>query len=174
LIYQFFSRVAVKLGDESRTWDRKTFSYADAVRVEEATGMSYPEWEWRLERQSVTAVAALLHVLRLRDGVPSDFKAMAFNMSDLVSVPLHDDDSEYTADEVAEEIIRQTREAQAAADPGPTRAAAGPEPLPEGEGPASPRPTSPSSPASTTSARGSSASSRTRTSSSSRKTPTST
>jgi hypothetical protein len=174
LIFQFFTRVAVKLGDESHVYDRKTFTYADAVRVEEATGMSYAEWEWRLLRSSITAIAALLHVLRVRDGVPSDFKAMAFNAADLDYVPLHDDDSEFTADEITEDIARQMGEARAAADPGPTRAAAEPE-LPFGEeGPASPRLTSLSSPASTASGRGNGTGSRTRTSSSSRKTPTST
>ncbi len=169
-----FTRVAVKLGDESHVYDRKTFSFADAQRVEEATGLAYPEWEWQLGRGSVTAVAALLHVLRLRDGMPSDFKLMSFSMQDLDSVPLHDDDSEYTAEEVGDEVARRVREAQAPADPGPTPAAGAPEP-PSGEDRSQPpRPTSPSSPAVTASGRGSGTSSRTRTGSSSRRTLTGT
>jgi hypothetical protein len=168
LIFRLFTRVAVKLGDERHVYDRKTFTFADAQRVEEAAGLAYPEWEFQLGRGSVTAVAALLHVLRVRDGQPSDFKTMSFNMADLDAVPLHDDDSEYTAGQVAEELDRRVREARDANDPGPTPAAGAPA-LPSGEDrSAPPWPTSPSSPAATASARGNGTSSRTRTSSSSR------
>jgi hypothetical protein len=168
VIFSQFPRVVVKLGDERYVYDRKTFTFLDAQRVEEATGMAYPDWEWALFRSSVTAVAALLHVLRLRDGVPSDFKSLAFTMSDLDYVPLHDDDSEYTAEEVTEEVTRRIAEAQP--DAGPTPAAAAPE-APSGEDrSAPPRPTSPSSPAATESGRGSGTGSRTRTGSSSRPT----
>lgn len=172
MIFRMFTRVVVVLGDERRVYDRKAFSFADAVRIEEATGMAYPEWEFQLFRSSVTAVAALLHVLRLRDGVPSDFKGMSFNVADLDYIPLHDDDSEYTAQEIGEEIAARIREANEGA--GPTPAAAGPE-APSGELPSQePRPTSPSSPAGTASGRGSGTGSRTRTSSSSKKTLTTT
>ena len=170
MIFSQFTRVVVKLGDERHVYDRKTFTFTDAQRVEEATGLAYPEWEWQLFRSSVTAVAALLHVLRLRDGVPSDFKTLAFNMSDLDYVPLHDDDSEYSAEEVGEEIARRVKEARAGA--GPTPAAGAPE-APSGEGHSQPpRPTSPSSPAATASGRGSGTGSRTPTGSSSRPTRT--
>ena len=170
MIFSQFTRVVVKLGDEAHVYDRKTFTFLDAQRIEEATGLAYPEWEWQLFRSSVTAVAALLHVLRLRDGVASDFKSLAFNMSDLDYVPLHDDDSEYTADEITEEIARRIREAQPGA--GPTPAAGAPE-APSGEDHSQPpRPTSPSSPAVTASGRGSGTGSRTRTGSSSGRTRT--
>lgn len=167
-----FDRVAVKLGDEARVWNRKAFTFADAQRVEDATGMTYPEWEFQLRRGSVTAYAALLHVLRVRDGAPSDFKAMAFNMADLDAVPLHDDDSEYTAEEIGEEVARRVRESQADAGPTP---AAGAQEAPSGEDPSQPpRPTSPSSPSGTASSRGTGTSSRTRTGSSSKPTRTTT
>jgi hypothetical protein len=169
LIFRMFTRVAVKLGDERHVYDRKTFTFADAQAVEEATGLAYPEWEFQLGRGSVTAYAALLHVLRVRDGQPSDFKALAFNMADLDAVPLHDDDSEYTAQEVAEELERRIREARDRDNP-PTLAA-DEQDSPSGEPPsAQPRPTSPSSPAFTASSRGNGTSSRTRTGSSSRQT----
>jgi hypothetical protein len=172
LIFRLFTRVAVKLGDERHVYDRKTFTFADAQAVEEATGLAYPEWEFQLYRGSVTAVAALLHALRVRDGVPSDFKTMSFNMQDLDPVPLHDDDSEYTAGEVAEELDRRIKEAAGANDAGPTPAADA-SAAPSGEDrSAPPRPTSPSSPAVTASGRGNGTSSRTRTGSSSRRTQT--
>jgi hypothetical protein len=172
LIFRMFTRVAVKLGDERHVYDRKTFTFADAQAVEEATGLTYPEWEFQLGRGSVTAYAALLHVLRVRDGVASDFKTMSFNMADLDAVPLHDDDSEYTPGEVAEEADRRIKEAAGGNDAGPTPAADAPA-VPSGEDHlAPPRPTSPSSPAVTASGRGSGSTSRTRTGSSSRRTQT--
>lgn len=172
MIFRLFARVAVKLGDERHVYDRATFMFSDAQRVEEATGLSYPEWEHQLGRGSITAVAALLHVLRLRDGQPSDFKSMSFAAGDLDAVPLHDDDREYTAAEVTAEIERRVREASGGNGAGPTLAAPVRE-APSAEAPSvPPRPTSPSSPAVTASGRGSGTGSRTRTGSSSRRTPT--
>jgi hypothetical protein len=67
-------------------------------------------------------VAALLHVLRKRADKPSDWALMQFNAAALDVVPLHDDDTEFTAAEIEEDIKK--RLADSASPPDPTPAAA--------------------------------------------------
>lgn len=124
MIFRLFPRVAVKLGDERYIFDRATLMFTEVQEIEKAAGLSYGEWDYELGRHSITAIAALLHVLRQRAGQPSDFKSMNFAAASLDVVPLHDDDREYTPEEIAAELDRRVREAAEGA--GPTRAAGAP------------------------------------------------
>src|SRR6266704_2536505 len=70
MIFNLFQRVVVKVGeDEKHIFDRKRLMYTEVVELEKVTGLSYLEWEQQLGRYSITAVAAVLHVLRKRDGL---------------------------------------------------------------------------------------------------------
>jgi len=175
VIFNIWPRVVIKLGDERHVFDRSQLMFRDVQEIERVTEMSYAEWQQQLSRYSITAVAALIHVLRKRDGMPSDFRTMDFAADQLDVVPLHDDDSEYTTEEAAAEVTRRIAEASGGGNgAGPTLAADAPE-LPSGEAGSTPRRlTSRSSPASTGSGRGNGNGSRTGTGSSSRRTPTGT
>lgn len=169
LIFNLYKVVAVKLGDERYVFDRASLMYPEVVELEQVTGYSYGEWQSELGRYSIRAVAGLLHILRRRAGVPSDFASMNFAAADLDVVPLHDDDREFTAAEVAEDVTRRAAEAREAANP--TSATAAPAPVASGQTPGT-NGTSRSSPASITSGRGNGNGSRGATSRSSKRTPT--
>src|SRR5215471_3532564 len=109
MIFRLFPRVAVKLGDERHVFDRDKLMFTEVRVIEEASGLSYGEWDYQLGRHSIAAIAVLLHVLRIRDGQPSDYKSMEFPAAQLDVVPLHDDDREYTRDEIEAEIDRRIR-----------------------------------------------------------------
>lgn len=144
MIFSLYPRVAVKLGDERYEFDRSSLMFTEVVEIENVTGLSFGEWQFELGRYSIRAVAGLLHVLRKRAGVPSDFETMNFAADDLDVTPLHDDGTEFTAAEVAGDIQRRGQEAQ-----DPTAAA-------NGHGPqAATASTSRSSPANTESGPGS-------------------
>jgi len=154
LIFSLWHRVAIKLGDERHVFDRATLMFSEVQEIERVTELSYAEWQRELSRYSITAIAALLHVLRKRDGMPSDFKTIQFAVADLDVVPLHDDDSEYTTGEATAELQKRLA-GPVLNGAGPTRAANGqdspsaaPAPTPPGT------PTLPSSPPVTASARG--------------------
>jgi len=118
LIFSLYGRVKVKLGDdESYVYDRKRLMYTETDEIERITGWSYGEWAEQLSRYSIKAVAALLFVLRKRDGQSGDFATMQFNAAELDVVPLHEDDSEFTAEEVAADFRRRLDAAQEAANP---------------------------------------------------------
>lgn len=172
MIFSLFPRVVIKLGDDERhVFDRSALMFTEVQEIERVTKLSYAEWDRELGRFSITAVAALVHVLRKRAGQPSDFATLNFAAATLDVVPLHDDDSEYTAEEITGDLLLRMAEAQPNGA-GPTRAAAGPG-SPSGETGSTPRqPTSPSSPASTASSPGNGTSSRGKTGSSSRRTST--
>jgi hypothetical protein len=143
VIFNLYGRLKVKLGDEEHVFDRSRLMFTEVAEIEKVTGLSYGEWERELGRYSIAAVGALLHVLRKRDGTPSDYAAMQFNAADLDVIPLHDDGSEFTAEEVAKDLAKRMEEATEGA--GPTRAAAGLAVAPEESPPISPSSTSPSS-----------------------------
>jgi hypothetical protein len=168
VIFSLFSRVAVKLGDETHIFDRARLMYSEVAEIEKVTGLSYGEWERELARYSITAVAALLHILRKRDGKASDFASMQFNAADLDVVPLKDDDTEMTPADIAADLARRQAEAELAANPTPGADEVPPAvpPVPDTTA------TSLSSPSITTSARGNGTSSHGATSSSSALTPT--
>ena len=152
MIFNLWPRVAIKLGGERHVFDRSKLMFTEVQEIEKATGMSYAEWEQQLGRYSITAVAALIHVLRIRDGQPSDFKTMNFAAADLDVIPLHDDDTEYTPEEATAELTKRLAEANNGA--GPTRAADEPEAPSAGTGSTPRQLTSPSSPATTGSGHG--------------------
>ena len=169
MIFNLYPRVLVKLGDERYEFDRASLMFSEVVEIEAVTGYSYAEWESDLRRYNIRAVAALLHVLRKRAGVPSDFGAMNFAAADLDTVPLHPDGREFTTAEVEADITRRVEEAREAANP--TSATAAPvapasPPTPGSNG------TSRSSPGSTVSARGNGSGSPGGISRSSKRTPT--
>jgi hypothetical protein len=120
LIFNLYPRVLIKVGDERRVFDRATLMFTEVAEVEKVTGLSFGEWQAELGRYSITAVGALLHVLRKRDGGEDDFETMNFGAYDLDVVPLHDDDTEFTAEEVAADLAKRLEEAQ---NPVPTIAA---------------------------------------------------
>lgn len=168
MIFSLYDRFRIRLdGGEEHVFDRGRLMYTEVAEIEKVTGLSYGEWERELGRHSITAIAALVHVLRRREGQASDFAAMQFNAAALEIAPLRDDGTEMSAADITADLAR--RMAEAAAGPGPTRghsAAAGAQaPAPEAM-----TVTSPSSPAATTSARGSGNGSHGPTSSSSRRT----
>lgn len=166
MIFSLFSRVVVKVGeDERHIFDRARLMYSEVAEIEKITGQSYLEWRLDLERFSITAVAALLHVLRKRAGMANDFATMQFNVSDVDVVPLNEDDTEMVREEWLADLERRRK----AAEPDPTPAVAA-----ENARQQSPATngTSPSSPASTASARGNGKSSRGSSSAASKLTPT--
>lgn len=169
MIFNLYERVAVKIGDERHVFDRKRLMFTEVAEIEKVTGLSYAEWERQMGRFSITAVAALVHVLRKREGKPSDFGSMQFNATDLAVVPLHDDGSEFTVDEVAADLAK--RMAKAADEPDPTIAAAVAAVAAEQAAASQPdtATSSPSSPSSTRSGRGSGTASSGATSSSSKR-----
>lgn len=169
MIFNLYPRVLVKLGDERYEFDRASLMFSEVVELENVTGYSYGEWQSELGRYSIRAVAGLLHILRRRAGVPSDFGSMNFAAADLDVVPLHDDGREYTAGEVAADITKRAAEAREAANP--TSATAGTVAVASGQTPGT-NGTSRSSPASITSGRGSGNGSPGGTSRSSKRTPT--
>lgn len=123
MIFNLYDRVLVKLGDERHEFDRRKLMYTEAAEIEKVTGLSYAEWSAQLGKASITAIAALLHVLRQRDGQPSDYKQMQFAAADLEVVPLHDDGSEFTAQEVVEDLARRVKDAAEKNSLDPTSAA---------------------------------------------------
>ncbi len=130
-----FQRVMVKLGDdEKHVFDRGRLMYTEVVEIERVTGLQFPEWEYQFTRCSIAAIGALLHILRKRDGQASDFGSMQFNVLDLDAVPIHDDGSEFTDQEIQDELARRVAKAEAGEEPDPTPggdAATSPEPEPE-------------------------------------------
>jgi hypothetical protein len=112
MIFAFYPKVAVKLGDERYEFDRSSLMFSEVVAIETASGYSYGEWEQDLRRYSIRAVAVLVHVLRKRAGVPSDFDTLDFAADDLDVVPLHPDGTEFTAQEVADDIGKRLEEAK--------------------------------------------------------------
>jgi hypothetical protein len=124
LIFNLYSRLLVKVGDgERHVFDRGRLMYTEVAEIEKVTGLAYPEWLDQLAAYKITAVAGLLHILRKRDGQPSDFGSMQFNVADLDVIPLHDDGTEFTPAEVVEDVQRRVAEAQQPEDAGPTLAA---------------------------------------------------
>jgi hypothetical protein len=113
LIFSLYPRVKVKLGGEEHIFDRSRLMFTEVAEIEKATGLSFGEWQQELGRYSITAVAALLHILRKRAGMPSDFVTMQFNSADLDVIPLHEDDTEFTAQEVAADLAKRMQEAEA-------------------------------------------------------------
>jgi hypothetical protein len=126
VIFSIWPRVAVRLGDERYVFDRATLMFTEVAEIEQVTGQSYPEWQQQLFRFSLPAVAALLHILRKREGRASDFKTMQFAADALEVVPVHDDDTDYTTEEAAAELQKRIDDARAASNgAGPTPAANG-------------------------------------------------
>jgi hypothetical protein len=117
LIFNLYKVVAVKLGDERYEFDRSSLRFTEVVEIENASGLTFAEWQEQLSRFSIRAVAVLVHVLRKRAGVPSDFETMDFAAFDLDAVPLHEDGTEFTAQEVADDLARRVKEAEEAPDP---------------------------------------------------------
>lgn len=161
MIFNLYSRVRVKLGDEAYDFDRSSLMFKEVVDLENATGLAFGEWQAELGRYSIRAVAGLLHVLRKRAGVPSDFETLDFAADQLDVIPLHEDGTEFTAQEVADDIARRLKEAQ---NPDPTGGA--------DSQPVTTAPTSRTSPGPTASAPGNGKSSRGATSGSSSRTRT--
>lgn len=165
MIFAFYSRVVVEIGDkESHIFDHSRLMFTEVAEIERCTNLSYMEWERELQRYSITAVAALVHILRRRADMPSDWAAMQFNVREVKVWPVHGDDSKFTQAEIDEDIKRRV---EAAAGPDPTQLAA------DGAAsePPSPRTTSgtsPSSPSGSASAPGNGTSSPGRTSSAAR------
>jgi len=125
LIFNLYPRVLVKVGDgERHIFDQRRLMFTEAAEIEKVTGVSYAEWLRQLGDYSITAVAALLHILRKREGTLSDFRSMQFNVADLDVVPLHEDDREFTPEEVAADLAKRAEDASRGNGAGPTRAAA--------------------------------------------------
>ena len=123
MIFNLYPRVLVKVGeDEKHIFDAGRLMYTEVAEIEKCTGVSYGEWRRQLGEYSITAIAALLHVLRKRDGTPSDFATMQFNAAELDVVPLHQDDAEFTAAEVEADLAKRLKDAGEKGNP--TRATA--------------------------------------------------
>jgi hypothetical protein len=164
LIFNLYNPVAVKIGSERYVFDRKTLMFTEVVTIERASGLSFAEWEYELGRGSLMAAAALLHALRKRENVPSDYETMNFAAFDLEVVPLHPDGSEFTAEEVAADVQRRLRERDGNGKPDPTAAAGDSAAGHQDPEQASTASTSPSSPKSSESGPGSGRSSAPKTS----------
>src|SRR5258707_7493705 len=105
MIFSLYSRVKVKLGDEEHIFDHARLMYSEVAEIEKVTGLSYGEWERELGRFSIAAVAALLHVLRKRADMPSDFATMQWNVADLAITPLCAEATEFPATQVAGALL---------------------------------------------------------------------
>jgi hypothetical protein len=149
MIFNLYPRVVLKVGEERYEFDRTTLMFTEVVEIEKASGLSFGEWQTELGRYSLMAVGALLHMLRRREGVPSDFETMQFAVDGFDVVPLHDDGSEFTAAEVAADI---TKRLEAAENPVPTIAAVSA--ADSNQGPGITAPTSRTSPSDSTSGHG--------------------
>lgn len=172
MIFNLYPRVLVKIGDESHVFDRSRLMFTEVAEIEKVTGLSYGEWTEELGRYSIKAVAALIHVLRKREGQPSDFGSLQFNVAEMDVVPLKPDGTEMTPEEVAADFMRRVEEANAKPNgAGPTRATAAPV-APE-QTPQVMTGISLSSPLSSGSGRGNGSGSRGRTSAGARRTSTS-
>src|SRR5258708_17783848 len=114
--------------------------YSEVVEFQGLTEMSYAEGEREVGRFSITAVGALLHVLRKRADLPSDFATMQFNVADLAVTPLHDDGTEFTAGEVTADVLKRVDEARGngGGPTHPTGRGRGPEALPGATPPINP------------------------------------
>jgi len=119
LIFNLYNRLVIKLGDERHVFDRQRLMFTEVAEIEKVTGLSYGEWERELGRYSITAIAALIHVLRKREGKDGDFATMQFNAAQLDVAPVRDDGTEFTPAEITADLAK--RMADAAAGPGPTR-----------------------------------------------------
>src|SRR5258707_4047558 len=120
MIFNLYSRVLVKVGDdEQHIFDATRLMYTEVAEIERCTGVSYGEWRRQLGQYSITAIAALLHVLRKRDGTPSDFATMQFNAAELDVAPLHEDGTEFTAAEGGGEPAERLQEARGKEKPNP-------------------------------------------------------
>jgi hypothetical protein len=172
MFFSLYPRVVVKLGDgERHIFDRRSLMFTEVQEIEKVTGQSYAEWGQQLEKYSITAVAALLHVLRRRDGMPSDFASMQFAVDDLDVIPLHDDDREFTPGEVVTDLNKRAEDATRGNGVGPTPAVAGPDAAPAADHPTTAS-TNRSLPNGSGSGRGNGTGSRTRTGSGARRTST--
>src|SRR5258708_29229870 len=80
--------------------------------IENCPELSCGEGQRELSRFSITAVAALLHVLRKRADMPSDYATLQFNVAQLEVVPLHADGTEFTAEEVTADALKRRDTAQ--------------------------------------------------------------
>jgi hypothetical protein len=151
MIFAAYPRVVVKLGDERYEFDRASLMFPEVVEIETVSGLSYGEWVTGLSRYSIRSVAALVHVLRRRAGVASNFAAINFAVDDLDVVPLHEDGTEFTAAEVSDDIAKRL------APEDPTSATAAPvDSGGDGPEPVTTAPTSPSSQSDSISGHGSS------------------
>src|SRR5260221_14414051 len=101
MIFNLYPRVLVKVGDsEKHIFDATRLMYTEVAEIEKCTGVSYGEWRRQLGEYSITAIAALLHVLRKRDGAGAGFATVQFNAASLDGIPFPADDREFTAEEV--------------------------------------------------------------------------
>jgi len=107
VIFNLYGRVKVRLGDEEHIYDATRLMLTEVTEIEKCTGLSYGEWQRELSRFSITAVAALLHVLRKRADMPSDYATLQFNVAQLEVVPLHADGTEFTAEEVTADVLKR-------------------------------------------------------------------
>lgn len=118
MIFHLYDRVLIKVGDDERhVYDRRRLMYTEVAEVERVTGLSYAEWHRELGRHSITAIAALIHVLRKREGIATDFATMQFNAATMDCIPVHEDGTEYTAAEITADMLKRMEDAK----PGPTR-----------------------------------------------------
>ena len=125
MIFNLYPRVVIKAGEERYEFDRSTLMFREVVEIEKASGWSFGEWQTELGRYSLQAIGALVHMLRKRAGEPSDFAEMNFPVDGFDVIPLHDDGTEFTAQEVADDITRRLNEADKPV-PTPAAPAAGP------------------------------------------------
>src|SRR5258706_14756978 len=127
MIFNLYGRVLVKVGeDERQIFDRERLMFTEVTELEKITGDTHLEWDRQLRLGSITAVGALLHILRKRDGQASDFATLQFNAAypHFDVVPLHEDDSEFTKEEIEADLKKRMAEQAEAVNP-PTPAAAG-------------------------------------------------
>jgi hypothetical protein len=126
MIFNLFPRVVIEIGDaEQYVYDRARLMYTEVAEIEKVTGQSYMDWSRDLGQFRITAIAGLIHVLRKRESVPSDFLSMQFNAADLDVTPIHEDGSKYTQDEMTAELRERKDKAEAELNGGPIRASAG-------------------------------------------------
>jgi hypothetical protein len=171
MIFNLYQRLAIKVGDDERhIFDQKRLMFTEVAEIEKISGLSYAEWATELGRYSAAGIGPLVHILRKREGQSSDYATLQFNMAEFSAVPLKDDDSEFTPEEVAADLVKRMEKVNG--DAGPILAAAAAVAPESGPGLTLAPSTKDSSPRSSTSVPGNGASSPTPTSSRARRTAT--
>lgn len=115
MIFRYFERFLIKVSaDEQHVFDMTNLMFSEVQEIEKVSGLSYGEWQRELRRYSAAGLGPLIHVLRKRAGQSSDYLTMQFNMAKMDCVPIREDGTEMTEQDIGDELQRRIDAAEAA------------------------------------------------------------